>query len=91
VGIGFFPTQRGPGEAKQELSTAQLEAIEQQVRTIMEDERQRASGILAENHQLIEALRDLLLDKKVIDTKALGQLTQQHGVSKLPAKSAAVR
>ncbi len=86
VGIGHYPTQKRPDRPQQELSASQLEAIDQQVRSVLEEQRQRAIGILAENHQLIETLRDLLVDKKVIDSKILGELTVDLGVSKLPLK-----
>ncbi len=86
VGIGHYPTQRMPGTPQQELSASQLEAIDQQVRAILEEQRQRAVGILAEHHDLIVVLRDLLLEKKVIDAKSLGELTQDQGVT-LPVKS----
>ena len=33
-------------------------------------------SILSEQRPLVEALRDLLLDKKVIDAKTLGELTK---------------
>jgi hypothetical protein len=37
----------------------------------LEDARQRAAAILAEHQSLVETLRDLLLEKKVIYAKTL--------------------
>ena len=56
------------------LSPAQLEALDRRVREMLEEARQRAASILKENRALVETLRDLLLEKKVIDAKTLGEL-----------------
>jgi cell division protease FtsH len=56
------------------LSQGQLEAIDRRVRAILEECRQRAASILRENRSLVETLRDLLLEKKVIDAKTLKTL-----------------
>jgi cell division protease FtsH len=76
VGIGHYPTQQNPNQPKQALSTSQLEAIDRQVREILEEQRQRAAKILTENVKMVETLRDLLLDKKVVDSKTLSELTK---------------
>lgn len=78
VGIGYFPTLNEPNQPKQQLSPQQLEAIDRHVSEILETQRQRAIQILAENTKLVETLRDLLIQHKVVDSKTLGQLTQQH-------------
>ncbi len=91
VGIGFYPTQLDPGQPQQQLSASQLEAIDQKVAGILEEQRLRARGILAENHLLVETLRDLLLDKKVVDSKMLGEVTGNCGVSTLPTKEIVTR
>ena len=49
------------------------------MRELLEDGRQRAAQILAENRTLVETLRDLLLDKKVIDAKTLGAVVSGVG------------
>jgi cell division protease FtsH len=79
VGIGYFPTQHDPNRARQALSASQLDAIDRQVGNILEQQRERAVDILSENRVLIEALRDLLLEQKVIDSKTLDRLTEEHG------------
>ena len=61
-------------ERKQQLSPDQMQRIEKSVREILETQRLRAKKILTENRTAVEALRDLLLDKKVIDSKALADL-----------------
>ena len=78
VGIGYFPTLNEPNQPKQQLSPQQLEAIDRQVGEILEVQRQRAVQILTENTKLVETLRDLLIQHKVIDSKTLGQLSKQH-------------
>ena len=70
VGVVRVSTQK---EAR-DLSPAQREAIDRRVREIVEEARQRAAKILSENQPSLEALRDLLLEKKVIDAKALSDL-----------------
>ncbi len=65
---------RQPGRFRQ-LSPAQLEHLDRRVRELLEEARHRAAAILAENQTLVETLRDLLIDRKVIDAKSLGSLT----------------
>jgi cell division protease FtsH len=76
VGVCRFHDDRSerPGGRTPGLSPAQQEVLDRRIREILEDARQRASKILRENQGLLETLRDLLLDKKVIDAKALGDL-----------------
>jgi cell division protease FtsH len=74
VGVGQFPTTVGEQGPRRQYSAAQLEAIDARVRGILEEARGRAAGILRENRPLVETLRDMLLDKKVIDAKTLGSI-----------------
>ena len=83
VGIGYFPTQTRPDRPKQELSATQLEAIDRQVSNLLEQQRERAAEILTQQRPLVEALRDLLLREKVIDSKTLTEMTS----GKLPEKA----
>jgi len=76
VGIGQCQTKGRP-DMIQQYSHQQLEAIDRRVREILEEQRERSANILAENRPLVEALRDLLLDKKVIDAKTLGELVKK--------------
>ncbi|MEQ8790714.1 MAG: AAA family ATPase [Pirellulaceae bacterium] len=71
-------SMRNPTCASQPLSPAQLEAIERRVREILEEARQRAAGILNQNRTLLETLRDLLLEKKVIDARTLAGIVDAH-------------
>jgi cell division protease FtsH len=66
--------ERSPGRFRQ-LSPKQLETLDNRVRELLEDSRQRAAAILKDNQSLVETLRDLLLKQKVIDAKTLSSLT----------------
>ncbi len=57
--------------ANDPASNAMLEATERAVHAILEEQRQRAKGLLESNRVLVETLRDLLLEKKVLDKEAL--------------------
>ena len=61
------------------LSEEQRAALDRRIIALVEEARQRAAGILAENRSLLETLRDELLDKKVIDAKTLGALVPSGG------------
>ena len=75
VGVCQFPVERrSSNEPERQFSPAQLEAIDRRAREILEEQRQRSAKILSENRSLVETLRDMLLDKKVIDAKTLGAL-----------------
>ncbi len=74
VGLGRNITVALPGHAHRQYSTAQLEAIDRQVRQLLEEARSRAAKILGEQRALVETLRDLLLEHQVIDAKTLGNL-----------------
>jgi cell division protease FtsH len=73
VGVCRFQADDKPGQRRQ-LSPAQMELLDRRVRELLEEARQRAGTLLRQNRVLVETLRDLLLDKKVIDAKALGEL-----------------
>jgi ATP-dependent Zn protease len=53
----------------------------------MEEARERAATIVRENRALLETLRDLLLEKKVIDARTLGDLTTGQNGSKRKVKA----
>jgi cell division protease FtsH len=84
AGVCRFHDDRAehPGGRHPHLSQAQMEALDRRIREIVEDGRRRAAKLLRENQALVETLRDLLLQKKVIDAKALGDLVP----AKAPAK-----
>lgn len=60
-------------------------AIDANVRHLLERERQRAQNILEAERDSLIALRDLLLEKKVLDRKALGQFGASDGDDPAPA------
>ncbi len=57
------------------VSEAARGRIDEQVRMILERERNRARVILTEHRTLLIALRDLLIEKKVLDRAAFAHLT----------------
>ena len=62
------------GEHPPSRSPALQERLETRVQEILEEARRRAAAILVEDRAIVEALRDLLLEKKVIDAKALAAI-----------------
>jgi cell division protease FtsH len=62
-----------------DLSPAQAEALDRRVREIVEEQRQRAAAILKERRQQVETLRDLLVEKKVIEAKVLQSVAGGDG------------
>src|SRR5436305_3034088 len=67
---------RSPRDGKRVdgLSPAQEEAIDRQVNDLLAEAQARAARILRENRDQLETLRALLLEKKTIEAKALGEL-----------------
>jgi cell division protease FtsH len=59
-----------------DLSQLQMHALDQRIGEILEEGRRRAIKILSEQRGLIETLRDLLIEKKVIDAKTLAALVK---------------
>ncbi|WNG15379.1 AAA family ATPase [Cystobacter fuscus] len=56
------------------LSNATLEQLDAQVRHLLESQRQRARDILQRERSLLLSLRDLLLERKVLDREAFAHL-----------------
>jgi cell division protease FtsH len=56
------------------LSEVQRAALDQRVREVIEECRQKAATILREQQPVLESLRDLLLVKKTVDAKALSEM-----------------
>ncbi len=79
VGVCRFHADQGEPGRQPHLSPAQLEALDRCVRQILEEGRRRAARILKENRLLVETLRDLLLDQKVVDARTLGALIPRKG------------
>ncbi|MGL6094661.1 MAG: AAA family ATPase, partial [Fimbriiglobus sp.] len=63
-----------PAQRRAFLAEATLAAIDKRVAEVVEEQRKRAEAIVTENKALIELLRDTLLEKKTLDSKALGAL-----------------
>jgi cell division protease FtsH len=61
------------------MSEASRARIDGEVRAILEAERKRAQGILQERRPLLVALRDLLLERKVLDRASFAHLTEGPG------------
>lgn len=70
-GVGVRRIDRR-GEHDLEPSEALKARVDVEVRRILEEQRTRSARILKENRQLVETLRDMLLEKKVLDREALG-------------------
>jgi cell division protease FtsH len=62
------------GRRRDQLGQATLTALDERVAALIEEQRKRAEKIVKQNRALIETLRDVLLDKKTIDSKTLGSL-----------------
>jgi cell division protease FtsH len=74
VGVGRFAHD----ETSRPLSPARLELLDRRVAQILDDARRRASALLAENRATLETLRDLLVERKVLDARALASLAAGH-------------
>ncbi len=75
VGIGQCRTLANERTGTRQYSQRQLQAIDRCVRETLEQARQRAAALVAEHRALIETLRDLLLERKVIDAAGLAAVT----------------
>ncbi len=72
VGVRRFESERDERLAdSMRLSDSMRAAMEGSVREILEEQRKRAATILREHKALVVSLRDLLLEKKVLDREAL--------------------
>lgn len=71
VGIGHCPTAMREPSQRRQYSQSQLEAIDRCVRGILNEARRRAAELLREQQPLVQTLRDMLLEKKVIDAASL--------------------
>jgi cell division protease FtsH len=79
VGLGQCSTASGERDRPRQYSPAQLEAIDRGVREILQTAQQRSAAILLENRPLIETLRAMLIEHKVIDGKSLAGIRAAHG------------
>jgi cell division protease FtsH len=74
VGLAQCPTERSEGSRSRQYSPEQLGAIDRGVRDILREAQQRAATILRDNRALVETLRDLLVEQKVIDSATLSAI-----------------
>ncbi len=70
-GVGARRVEQGEHDP---ISETMKVTIEQSVSAILEEQRVRAHRILDENRALVQSLRDVLLEKKVLDKEALATL-----------------
>jgi cell division protease FtsH len=80
VGIGRWAHD---GDAP--VSEASRARIDQEIRTILEAERARARQILEAQRPLLVALRDLLLERKVLDRASFAHLAPISALAQPPA------
>ena len=66
-----------------------MQALDDRIAEIVEQQRFRAENLVKEHKALIVTLRDILLEHKTIDSKALASLVPgSMNESKRPAKAA---
>jgi cell division protease FtsH len=82
AGIARYVSDKDERQRRADLSEIQKDALDRAVRTLLEEGRQRAARILRENRVLLEALRDLLMEKKTIDAKTLTQFAGDKAAPK---------
>ena len=79
IGQARYRSDSEEGGRHPHLSPATLEALDRQVRDILEEGRERAAKIVRDNQAMVETLRDLLIEKKVIDARTLTELNGEKG------------
>jgi len=82
-GVRNFLAETRHGESAAEirhLSQETLASLDREVCKLLDEQRERALKILRDNKKLLVALRDLLLEKKVLDRKSFDQLATAQGV-----------
>ena len=78
----FMNIPLGGGENKYSEATAR--EIDQAVHGIMEEQYQRARGVLQERKAVLEAGADLLMEKEKIKGEELANLMREHGFEPAP-------
>ena len=66
------------GKRREDLAPATLAAIDVRVAEIVETQRKRAETIIRENQSLVEALRDLLIEKKTLDSQTIATIAPKR-------------
>jgi cell division protease FtsH len=75
VGVCSFTSGERDGR-RRALSPSQLESIDARVRELLQEARQRAATLLKAHRGIVETLRDLLLEQKVVDARSLKDMVQ---------------
>jgi cell division protease FtsH len=78
--------RRVESTANDPISESMKSNVDRAVNEILETERVRAASILAQNRDLIISLRDLLIEKKVLDTETLAGALPKTDKTDLVAK-----
>lgn len=65
------------GKRLSDLSEEQLALLDRTVNEVIAEAQQRTAAILRDNRATLEALRDLLIEKKTVDSKTLGQMSSK--------------
>jgi cell division protease FtsH len=82
--VQYFDRQKGG--RREDLAATTLEAIDERVRDLVEEQRRRAATILKENRAILETLRDLLLKHKTIDAKTLTEMAPDQEAKRKPSQ-----
>ena len=87
VGVVSFASKHDRNDGRRSgLSASHLEAIDKSISTLLHDAQKRAAMILSENKQIVELLRDELLEKKSLDAKSIGAfMSSRTGAPVRPA------
>jgi cell division protease FtsH len=64
------------GERFKDLSPDQLATLDRRVSETIGEAQERTAGILKANRAVLEMLRDLLIEKKTIDARTLGEMVK---------------
>ena len=76
VGTVSFPAMDPDGRwTRDQMLPAALEMADRRIREILDEGCRRAAEILKENRELVETLRDMLIERRVIEAKALQTMT----------------
>jgi ATP-dependent Zn protease/intein/homing endonuclease len=82
--VQYFDRQKGG--RREDLAATTLEAIDERVRDLVEEQRRRSATILKENRAVLETLRDLLLKHKTIDAKTLTEMAPDQEAKRKPSQ-----
>jgi cell division protease FtsH len=69
--------EKNQNERNPHLSEEKKAALDRRVQELIEEGRQRAIKIVKENKAILETIRDLLIEKKVIEAKSLSAMLRE--------------